>query len=297
MAQNTLTIVYLSSASLSSLFHLCGIMLLYRMTGTANNQKLLIINLSCSELLFSLELSTYTILKMLNSYKHPAFVIFDWIVILTSTTANKLLILYLILDRFADIYFHMKYSLFFTKARVIKILSVLWVFSIVYGTVIAVLTIWSNGFKDPYIEKSNYIQSYNYFTLVVDATITVVAVGTYLYFYSKVSSIIKRTKSEEKQRNQGMDRKQNRKFLIPFLMIATYLVFNVSSTVLFTVRRQHTSLSKHTRDILNGVGWSFITFGYISDAVLYIFLQRSIRLSISSCFRRICTCGRHNHPS
>ena len=237
MALGVRNICHLSAALLASLFHLFGIILLYRMTIEKSNQTLLIINLAGTELLYCLYEFAYVLLKVVSVDKPPALVTIDWIVALSFLIANKLMMLYLILDRFAEIYFHMKYPLFFTKARVIKILSVLWVFSIVYGTVIAVLTIWSNGFKNPYIEKSNYIQSYNYFTLVVDATITVVAVGTYLCFYSKVSSIIKRTKSEEKQRNQGMDRKQNRKFLIPFLMIATYLVFNVSSTVLFTVRR------------------------------------------------------------
>ena len=286
MAQNTLRIFYLSSASLSSLFHLCGIMLLYRMTGTPNNQKLLIINLSCSELLFSLELSAHTILKMLNSYKHPAFVIFDWIVILTSTTANKLLILYLVLDRFADIYLHMRYPLFFTKTRVVKILVALWMFAFVHGTVTSVVAIWANDFKDPLEVESEYVQSYNYFTLIIDAAITVSAVTTYLYFYSKVSSIVKRTKSQAKQRHQGMNRNQMKKFLIPFLMVATYLMFNVSSNVLFTIRRQWKSLKEDIIRILLSLGWTFTMVGYISDAVLYIFLQKSVRNSIASFFRK-----------
>ena len=64
-----------------------------------------------------------------------------------------------------------------------------------------------------------------------------------------------------------MNRNHNKRFLIPFLMVATYLLFNVSSTVLFTIRRQHAWLDDHTEMLLLEAGLSFITVGYISDAI------------------------------
>ena len=284
MSQNAF---FLSSTVLSSLFHFFGIVLLSRMARAASNQKLLIISLSGTELLYSLQMSVSTILKMLNSDKHVVFIIAYWILISTALAANKLMMLYLVMDRFADIYLHMRYPLFFTKTRVVKILVALWMFAFVHGTVTSVVAIWANDFKDPLEVESEYVQSYNYFTLIIDAAITVSAVTTYLYFYSKVSSIVKRTKSQAKQRHQGMNRNQMKKFLIPFLMVATYLMFNVSSNVLFTIRRQWKSLKEDIIRILLSLGWTFTMVGYISDAVLYIFLQKSVRNSIASFFRKI----------
>ena len=285
MSQNAF---FLSSTVISSLFHFFGIVLLSRMARAESNQKLLIISLSGTELLYSLQMSVSTILKMLNSDKHVVFIIAYWILISTALAANKLMMLYLVMDRFADIYLHMRYPLIFTKTRVVKIVMALWMFSFVYSTVYSVLAIWENNFRNPLGAESNYVQNNNYLMLIIDTTITVIAATTYLYFYRKVSSIMKRDKSQEKQRNQGMNRSQHRKFLVPFLMVATYLVFNVTATGLFVVRRQSASLNRHTKDLLLDIGRNLTSVGYISDAVLYIFLQKGVRNSIKSFFRRIC---------
>ena len=289
MAQNTFDIFYLSSSLLSSAFHLFGIVLVCRMTMTASNQKLLITNLSSTELLYSLIMSTQTILKMLCLDRHVIFVIFYWIVLLISFAANKLMMLYLILDRLADIYLHMRYPLFITKARVVKILVALWMLAFIYGAIISVLSFSENNFLNSFHGESDYIQSYNYVMLAIDTTITIVAVTTYLYFYSKVSSIVKRTRSQGKQ-IKDMNRNYRKKFLIPFLMVATYLAFNVISTVLFTVRRQSVTLDKHSNELLLDIGRIFVMVGFVSDAVLYIFLQKSVRKSITSFWSKICTC-------
>ena len=297
MAPNAYHVFRLSASLLASIFHLFGIILLCLINTEGSNQILLIANLAGTELLYSLDTSVYWIIKMIDGGGSEALVTANWILALSLLMANKLMMFHLILDRFADIYLHLRYPMIFTKTRVIKILCGLWAFSLVYGTITATLAIWIDGFKDPEKEESEIIQSFNYFTLVIDATITIVALMTYLYFYSKVSSIVKKANREEKQRNQGTDRIHKRKFLVPFLMIATYLVFNVSSTIMFTIRRQYSSLSEGTMTILNDVGWSSVTVGYISDAVLYIFLQRSVRISIASYLRKICICRKYRLPT
>ena len=134
--------------------------------------------------------SIYNILKIVEKDKHVAIITIDLIIMLSSLLANKLVMFHLILDRFADIYLHMRYQLIFTRDRVVKIVSALWTFAFVYGTVTALLAVWGNNSEDPMKVKSNYIQSYNYVVLIADATIATVAVITYLYSYCKVSSIV-----------------------------------------------------------------------------------------------------------
>ena len=295
MAQNAFDICQLSAVLLASSFHLFGIVLLYRMKRTEHNQTLLIINLSATELLYSCHQSLFTILKILDRNNHFAVTTTYWIIVLSSLTANKLMILYIILDRFADIHLHMKYPIFFTKARVIKIVCALWTISVVYGTTIAILAVWGNKLRNPFKGKSIYIRSYNYVSLTLDAIITLIAVTTYLYFYNKVSSIVKRTSRQSviykgirhRKKTMILEKTHIKKFLIPFLMIATYLLFIVSSTVCFQVRRRHPSLDESTKRHLLDAGYICIALGYLSDAVLYVFLQKSVRKWVIRHFIRI----------
>ena len=65
------------------------------------------------------------------------------------------------------------------------------------------------------------------------------------------------------------------------MIVSTYLVFNVTSTILFQVRRYEikSAINGHCTlcALLYNLAFFFQASGYLSDAIVYIAMQKSVK--------------------
>ena len=272
------SITYFTLTLLAFICHIIGLVVLWRVKSPAVNQRIIIINLALTELLFCANQLAYYAEKKIFSPPSVSSVKVNQTLRSIVHTANKLVMIHLTLDRFADIYLNLKYALHFSRERVIKILSAIWIVSIVYGVTLGII-------MEVFTPTSTYPRVHYQVTIpvsiVLDIIITLSAIGTYSYLFYKVRSIMNRDTSSNGNNTENKRSHPSLKFLVPFLMIATYLAFNVSGTVISIISDTLYANSK-TGHWLFHVSWLMIGFGYLTDAILYIFLQKDVRSFITS---------------
>merc|ERR1711962_1942005 len=99
-----------------------------------------------------------------------------------SFTSYKLVMLYLIMDRFSDIFLNLRYALYFDRKRVLKILSSLWVCSACYGIIMGIcgaIDVTSGGLD----KLRDLYQIHNIISVSLDGIIMLMATITYVYFF------------------------------------------------------------------------------------------------------------------
>ena len=241
----------------SACLHSIGIYLLYRVKLKLINQRIIIANLALSELASSVHHTLIAARRMAGLCQEvwdDLELFFNAFLLLS----NRLIMFHLVLDRFLDIFLHMKYPLYFTKSRLVKIAFVGWIVSCLYAMFIIV------GRK----ATNSSMYKYTTFTfLIVDICISISAVLTFIYLNARVRKI--------SSSNLATSSKYSRvRFFIPWLMILTYLFFNVSSQVLQTIA--NLTLCPQNCLLLQ-TGTLLTMMGYISDVCIYMFLNKSLR--------------------
>ena len=262
------------------------------------NQTVILTSLALSELLFSISKAVFELLKLeytgwryweANDIRSILYFCF----LTVSRIANRLAMLYVICDRYLAILMHLRYEIFFPKTRVLKIVTLLWLVSTLYTAALVILT-----FIKKYLTSESAWNNMVYTGLTLDAIIVVLSIGTYVYFYIKVRAAVKsdaeKPRAKQKRPESECDkttkstteapkisptlngRSYKRKFLLPFLVVITYILFNISSMIAFQVRSINGRSEPHDR-VLAQVGSVLMLVGYINDAVLYIFVQKNIR--------------------
>ena len=252
------------TASLTCLVHIVGLLVLIRVKTPNANQKVIIINLAFTEMLFCLNRVINLAWKNIMGGRNVNRVKAIMTVRLFFFTANKAVMLYLILDRFLDIFLHLKYALYFTKKKIVVILAIAWTICAIYSI--------SLGVVDSLLYPLNYPKLHRKFnipvSLVLDGLIVVSATITYLYFYFKVKAIHKTERGSSE--NQGQS--SSFKFKIPFLLVTTYIMFNVVGTIVVLAGDKGRNIY-----LLRLSGWNLIVLGYLSDGLLYVFMQKDVR--------------------
>ena len=250
--------------SVAGVLHFFGFILLYRAPMKLINQRLILLNLSAAECMNSL-------LKVVEWVRREGlahsdediqgspYCYVESFLSFSSTLSVKFLMFYLIVDRLVDIHLNMVCTADFNKSIIMKIFGVVWLLAAVLGAVLDV------GFKCK--EDSPFLY-YVFFGL--DVLIFVLCIATYRYFYTKV-------------RSRSQWRKVSRKFLIPFFMMLTYVVFNITSTTIITVTKFMDDTSKTVQNTLPYgntlpyVAQCLIFTGWIFHAIIYISLQKQVR--------------------
>ena len=113
---------------------------------------------------------------------------------------------------------------------------------------------------------------HNYTLLVLDAIFVIASICTYSYFYR----LVKRIKQSSPRRLAT----KNSKFIIPFLIVLSYLLFNVTSTILFQVWRHIRPLGPAEPSYLLTMARVLTLLGFTCDSILHIFSQRRIRVKL-----------------
>ena len=248
---------------LAAVLHVVGLLLLYRAKLQMKNQKMIIMNLSVSEMLFCF-------FKFLH-YLHILFLsssIFYFVTVGITTIsfcAVRLAIFHFIIDRFLGVWLNLKYPLYFSKKILIIIIVTQWILGFIFVAVLfTLISLTIIGWYTVVIIR-----------LSMDVIIIISALLTFPYLFLKVRNTI--------QVNNNTQRRPYRllyallKIKVLLLMVITFAAFNTSSTVIwFRASSRNIPLS-YVFQVLDICGWA-------SDALIYVFLQKRVRqLLFSSC--------------
>ena len=262
--------------------HIIGIVFLFQVKHT--NQISIMINLSLSELLYCMHLTVKCFVKLaVEKYVWKNLITlraFFMVVDMFSMFGNKLLMIYLVTDRFLAIHFSVKYDTYFQKDTVLKILACIWFSCGLYGLFPAVLVGTS------FLSRNEMYSINNYVTLVLDLIFTVAAISIYIYLYHIVKRMRKRDISLGVK---GAQICTFANFIIPSLMVASYLIFNVSSTILWQVwQSRMRSMNKCSQcQSIYLLAYSLGLIGFLIDGILYIFLQKNVREFLITKFQNV----------
>ena len=276
-------IFYTIAALLTASFHVVGLCLMYFIDFKPAIQRIIIMNLALTELMCCLTQAGLYIENLVDAEnwgRQPVLSTMYLVAMTFSFTSYKLVMLYLIMDRFSDIFLNLRYALYFDRKRVLKILSSLWICSACYGVIMGIcgaIDITSGGLD----KLRDLYQIHNIISVSLDGIIMLMAIITYVYFFIIVYKMVKADQALQrvkKLKNIAM------KFLLPFLMVANFLTFNVGSTIMFEMAWESEG---DTRDKLGRWAMFMLISGFLLDSVLYIFLQRGIRDFLKSKMMRV----------
>ena len=259
---------------ITCLLHMVGIILLFRMRNEFFNQITIMINLALTETMFCLNLCIEFLCKIIMNREDWVTLIYLKTFLLTldmlTFTVNKFVVLYLIIDRFLDIKLHMRYFLYFKQSTVTNTLILMWITGTLYAFIQGAL------FNRKITGENKAWSTHGFVCMTLDIIITLTTLPTYGYFFYKTRTMVK---NDNSQREPGRRKSLNKhlfKFAVPFLILATYLIFNVTSSFLSV------SFTYHKKIILLQMAWITRVLGFLTDALLYIFLQKSVRAFIKS---------------
>ena len=254
-------------------FHIIGLTMLLLVKFEPVNQRLILINLACTEVCTGA--SQTVVFALLPSKCDASCKSADIFFYLFFALANKFIMLHLICDRLFDIYLNIKYPIYFNRTKLKQIIKGLWFFSGMFSLTMVLSMKFDVG-------KSEI--RWAVFTNVIvglDVAIVISALITYIYLYVKVKHLLSVDIHQHASQNNNLSRSFRSKFFLPFLIIATYLVFNIGGDVMYQYK-ERSDLSKPIRSYLSEVSHLFWILGWLSDAILYVFLQKSIRRKIFS---------------
>ena len=272
---------YICGYSFVAVIHLFGLLLLRRVKFQPTNQRIVIINLAFAELFLNLHQFIVHIFLMMDRCDiHTLCDLVDKFFYLFLGNANKLIMIYLIIDRLLDVHLHIRYPLYFTEQRVTYIMLAIWLLCFIYAILVIILIRFKIGNR----------QAITWFVLLfhigIDTVIVLSALITYIFLYMKVRHFRAIDISQRRAgKNNDIKVSNKTKFLLPCLIIATYLVFNNTANVMF-LHKYFFMEAGHAKSLISEISHWFWILGHLSDGVLYIFLQKDIRKRLVAIFKK-----------
>ena len=259
---------YIVGYATISILHTIGLWLLKTTKTPLKNQRIVTMNLAVAELLGSLYQFVMKIYDLRSGEHHEHFeYLIDACFSIFLFTNIRLVMLHMIVDRFLDIYLNIKYEVYITKHRTTLIVEGLWITSALFAVLMTLLCHFVTGFQ--FLIK---FFSYAFFSL--DAVNALVAILVHVYLFVTVWSIAKTEFIHLPKLTQDRAKKTMMlKLLVPCLIIATYVLFNVSAEGIIIVVFHH----KHGLEMLHNIAHLLIILGWISDVFICVFAQKNIR--------------------
>ena len=236
----------------------CLLILRYA-TSRIINQKYLLSNLLLVELAFSL-LELFDNLRKITFSRYgavaPLFLRFTIAFVYVTT------IHFITLDRLFEVYFHLTYPIKFTKTRILCTIGGTWISGLLFAGILT--------FARCYKDKSKEVRQFSFYfffaadiTLVINAAVT----GTYLYVKSRQ---FKKSLKQQYRRFRASFKSQ--KFLLPGLIVLSYLVFQTTGSFLSAL-----FFLKKPSFIYRKIALILFAIGFLSDCLIYIFINPSAR--------------------
>ena len=264
------------------IFHSIALVLL-RMLQNSNlhgNQKLLLIVLCTTELIYAVVDIAQKTAKLLNSINiYKCFWVFNVITVVLMYMSVMTL---LTIERFLAIYLNIKYDLLCPQRKtkiVITVIFIICLFAGIPGLVISL---------NNHVLVGRALVRYIY--PAFEICFVIVAIFTYLYITKqiykhrrnreKLERQLKQTKSFCHIKKQSSSNKL--RIFLPSLIVITFLFFTVFPNIL----KLCYSLKVFASDFIVEIAYIMIPVGFIVDPVIYIFNLKVVRLKFRSKFRR-----------
>ena len=246
-----------------------GIVLLYKSKGEElQNQRIITLNLAVAEMLYCLLNVINSFVYLLESSVPFAFSVTMHCIFAALFCIIRFAYLHIIVDRFLDIRLNIKYPLYMSSKKMKVIITSQWIFGFTITVTIMLLTFFN-------VSKQGTASTASFY---LDIIILIVAVSNFIYLFVKVKSIA----NEDTRQGREQNRTRNIwfRFKVPVLMILTFIVFNVSAGIWYYLD------PKVVEDEKNYAHTLLRIFGWSSDAVIYIFLQKRVRgMLVLNCCR------------
>ena len=208
-------IVRLVLFCLAGSLHGLGFFLLHRVNLELKNQRLVLMNLAIAEIILCVCVITESICKdfYIISISSHMFIF----PLCLSYLIYKSILMYLMIDKTCDIYFHLRYPLIFTQKRTKTIMGSVWLLNITIAGSIALIA------KFGAEERVMYnVIVYIYFSsdLIVLAT----TILSLVYLLYKVRQFTRRDQELSKDQKRVKWQQIWAKYKIPLFILITYLI-------------------------------------------------------------------------
>ena len=272
--------IFLIGYAVASVAHALGLFLLYKAKADLPNQRIVTMNLAAAEMMLCLwTVCAYAVKLILGvffpdktlHYMTCFFEIFLY-------TNIRFVLIHIIIDRFLYVWLHLKYSIYINKRSLPKIIVCYWLGSSLLGVLFTLLV------RFQVIDMHMYFHAFLNLILALDVLIVTLAIITYVYLFSKVRKLSRSPSARSRKVTVNEVAGVWRKLKIPTLMVLSFVIFNFSVTIIQTIMtKNHTPAL--LQDLYNTA--SFLDmFGWLSDAVIYIFLQKPVRDMLLSWCKR-----------
>ena len=258
--QTVLYGICITGYAVTGISHGFGLYLLYKVKTIPTNQKYLLVNLSSMEMILSWLYVVYLAFGLLDA--KYLFSVYFLIPLGLFLTCVRIGFLQIILDRFLEIFLNIKYPLYMTLKRLVIMIVSGWFLSLILVTGVYGF----DGFNHNKVIKSKITTP---LLLAIDVSVTIFATATFAYFFSRV----KRIHWQENGANINTRDRDivMKKFRVPFLIVSTYILFNVSGTICVI------SLYYYKRGLIGYLLYHMLTIsGFASDSFIYVYLQKNV---------------------
>lgn len=245
--------------------HVIGIHLLRSTNSYERNQKMYLVQLSILEIIFLI--CNNNILLYIKVYydefQFTAFISLFLCCVIGITWT--LIVMFLTLDRFAQVYLNIKYSIYFTGLKVNSLLAGSWMSGILSFLLAACINVF-------YEETFLYV--YRYVLQVLLASLVLTTVACYAYIYRKIQ--VNRRNLRYANTSLQIVRHPKAMF-IPFWIVFTCFWLFVFPNLIQLIFHPINTNDKKLMAYFTVLAKLLFVFGCIADVVIYIIMNNTVK--------------------
>ena len=263
------------------LIHIIAVALLVTINSKdiGRSQKIILITLCFTEITYAISDGGSKIAVHVKSFHVGVFL---WAFSVTSVTIMYILIMIILtIDRFLDIYLNIKYELLWSFKKTKIVLTTAFIIcSFLF------IPAHVSSLSDPHDVGRTLVR---YIYPVCEIAFIIVASFSYFYITKQIYRHRKATKKLKKQLNVNnaatvfYSKLTNNRFkiFVPTLIIITFVVFTIIPN---TIKLCSSLKIFKSKAILN-IAYVMIPIGFISDAIIYVFNLKVVRLKLRKTLR------------
>ena len=266
--------VELIVVSVNVLLHFTGCFLLWKTykRSQITTQKLLLLHLSISEGLINLNSVVYYVMHLCIYGQSESYNIYNIVLFYIIYPMKSLfyvifvIMLFMTFDRLMAVVLNLRVS------RTKKVLVAIWIFGLLLSVCFILLRI--------YMSRSIYklIRIIHvYLQLAFSILFVITALLTYAIIFWKYK-ISRNSLEADSSNGNGQQQHSPMHFYIPLLIVSTYVILNATPYIIGIFIKK----SNEVLFMINILHY----LGYMSDALIYIFLQPKVRKELFMCCRR-----------
>ena len=250
--------------------HVFGCFIIITKVKNRRNQDRIILNLSVAEICMACSDVTQNILMTMLPVHSKVIRYLTIIQCSMFVFPCFLIMITLTLDRFFEVFLNIRYSCFVTTLKMKQTLLICWCSGFMLAAVLVPLSIGTVHYQ------LIACVIYKYIFPITEGMFLVIAICSYAYIYNKFRQLNKLPgiKTLELKGEYRKIERRKRRVFAPFLIVLTFIGFviipDLANLMLFYVFKNGTNFHSNLLLICYALG-------FISDAVIYLFVQRHIK--------------------